>query len=68
MILEETYKYAFKYYELHNDLSSNQRIININTIFGISRASFFRVYKKYINGEILKKTTLKLEANTLKMS
>lgn len=46
MILDEIYECAFKYYEFHKELMSEQRINNIQIIFGIIRASFFRNYNK----------------------
>jgi hypothetical protein len=59
MFSQETYKYAFKYYELHNELTSKERITNIILIFGISRASFFRNYKNCDDQYSSKKTTYK---------
>ena len=55
MITSDIYECAFKYYNTHNDISSKERINNIQTIFGISRASFFRNFKK--NKEVAIKKT-----------
>jgi putative transposase len=47
MFSKELCQSAINYYRLHTELSSKKRIDNINTIFGISRASFFRIFKKH---------------------
>lgn len=57
MISEELYKCAVKYYNLHNELNTDTRINNIHTIFGISRASFFRFFGK--NNESSTKSNIK---------
>lgn len=57
MILEELSKCAIKYYNLHTELNTDTRINNINTIFGISRTSFYR-FLKNSNDNCKKKTTI----------
>jgi hypothetical protein len=63
MISRELYKCAIKYYNLHNELNIDIRINNINTIFGISRASFFRFQKN--DNENIKKNVKLEKVNTL---
>lgn len=50
MFSKEIIEASIKYYDLHNDLSSNDRIKNISIIFGIKASAFYEHYKNNKNG------------------